>query len=117
MHGTQAEAPRSPIGRSLIGDVMTPMPAPVDTGASILAAARLMLGHTAVLTALGVVLGLAGALAMTRLITAQLYEVAPRDPLTLLITAGTLVVVALTAAWLPMRRATRVDPIVTLRAD
>ena len=45
MHGTQAEAPRSPIGRSLIGDVMTPMPATVDTGASILAAARLMLGH------------------------------------------------------------------------
>ena len=86
-------------------------------GATQAAIARLMLGHTAVLTALGVGLGLAGALAMTRLITAQLYEVAPRDPLTLLITAGTLVVVALTAAWLPMRRATRVDPIVTLRAD
>lgn len=52
-------------------------------GATQAAIARLMLGHTAVLTALGVVLGLAGALAMTRLITAQLYEVSPRDPLTL----------------------------------
>jgi putative ABC transport system permease protein len=86
-------------------------------GATQAAIARLMLGHTAALTALGVGLGLAGALAMTRFITAQLYEVSPRDPLTLLITAGTLVVVALTAAWLPMRRATRVDPIVTLRTE
>jgi putative ABC transport system permease protein len=86
-------------------------------GATPAAVARLMLGHTAILTALGVGLGLAGALAMTRVITAQLYEVSPRDPLTLVITAITLVVVALTAAWLPLRRATRVDPIVTLRAE
>jgi ABC-type antimicrobial peptide transport system permease subunit len=86
-------------------------------GATPAAVARLMLGHTAILTALGVGLGLAGALAMTRVITAQLYEVSPRDPLTLVITAITLVGVALTAAWLPMRRATRVDPIVTLRAE
>jgi ABC-type antimicrobial peptide transport system permease subunit len=79
--------------------------------------ARLMLGQTAVLTAIGVSLGLAGALAMTRLMTAQLYEVAPNDPLTFLVTALTLSIVALTAAWLPTRRATRVDPIVTLRAE
>ena len=79
--------------------------------------ARLMLGQTAVLTAIGVTLGLAGALAMTRLMTAQLYEVSPNDPLTFLVTALTLSIVALTAAWLPTRRATRVDPIVTLRAE
>lgn len=79
--------------------------------------ARLMLGQTAVLTAVGVGLGLVGAFATTRLMAAQLYEVSPNDPLTFLVTAITLALVALTAAWLPTRRATRVDPIVTLRAD
>lgn len=54
---------------------------------------------------------------LSRLITTQLYQVSPRDPATMMLTAVTLGTVALTAAWLPSRRATRVDPIVPLRAD
>jgi putative ABC transport system permease protein len=79
--------------------------------------ARLVLGHTTVLIATGLSLGLAGAYAMTRLMTSQLYEVSPTDPLTFALTAAALAMVALTAAWLPTRRATRVDPIVTLRSE
>jgi putative ABC transport system permease protein len=89
----------------------------VALGATRREIAQLILGHTAVLIALGVGIGLAGALAMTRLITAQIYEVSPQDPATFAVTAITLSSVALLAAWLPTRRATRVDPIVTLKAD
>jgi putative ABC transport system permease protein len=86
-------------------------------GATRSGIARLVLGHIAVLIAIGVSLGLAGAFAMTRTMTSQLYEVSPTDPLTFVLTAVALASVALTAAWLPTRRATRVDPMVTLRSE
>ena len=79
--------------------------------------ARLILGHTAWLITIGVALGLAGAFAMSRLMTSQLYEVSATDPLTFGATAVSLATVALIAAWLPTRRATRVDPMVTLRSE
>ena len=79
--------------------------------------ARLVLGQTVVLTAAGVTLGVAGALALSRLLAAQLYEVSPRDPATIAVTTTALTMVALIAAWLPTRRATAVDPVVTLRAQ
>jgi putative ABC transport system permease protein len=63
----------------------------------------------------GVLLGLAGALALARLIAGVLYGVRPTDLETILTVTGWLVVVALTATWLPARRATNVDPIVALR--
>ena len=69
------------------------------------------------LTALGLALGLAGAVAGGRLIASQLYEVEPTDPVTLGATAATLAVVAALASYLPARRATRVDPIAALRAE
>jgi ABC-type lipoprotein release transport system permease subunit len=47
----------------------------------------------------------------------MLYGVGPRDPLTFIGVVALLVVVAVGASWLPARRATRVDPIVALRAD
>ena len=65
----------------------------------------------------GILVGLAGSLAATRVVAALLYEVSPTDPLTLGGTAALLAVVALLACYWPARRATRVDPLVALRAD
>jgi predicted permease len=65
----------------------------------------------------GVVLGLAGALAVSRLLRGMLYGVSASDPLTFLSVAAVLTVVALLASWLPARRATRVDPMIAIRAE
>jgi len=78
---------------------------------------RMVLGRGARLTAAGIALGLGGALAATRGLEKLLYGVLPTDPLTLVSVAATLAVVALLACWLPARRATRVDPAVTLRYE
>jgi putative ABC transport system permease protein len=67
------------------------------------------------LTMLGVVLGLAGAVAATRLLTDLLFEVKPTDPITFISLATLLAVVALFASYIPARRATKVDPLVALR--
>jgi ABC-type antimicrobial peptide transport system permease subunit len=66
---------------------------------------------------IGVVLGLVAAFGVTRVLTALLYEIAPRDALTFGGTALLLAGVALAATWWPARRATRVDPIVALRTE
>jgi predicted permease len=78
---------------------------------------RLVLAQTARLTCVGVGVGLVAALALSRLIATELYNVSPRDPLTFIATALTLSAVALVAAWLPTRRATAADPVVALRAE
>jgi len=65
----------------------------------------------------GVVLGVLGALAATRLLSSMLYGVAPRDALTFIAVAILLLMVAFLASWVPARRATRVDPIDALRAE
>jgi putative ABC transport system permease protein len=67
------------------------------------------------LTVLGVVIGAAAALALTRLLDALLYEVSPTDPLTYVAVALLLTAVAALAAWMPARRATRIDPLAVLR--
>ena len=67
------------------------------------------------LTLLGVVIGTVGALALTRLLGALLYEVAPTDPFTYVAVAILLTLVAAFAAWMPAWRATRIDPLVVLR--
>ncbi len=67
--------------------------------------------------ALGVAIGLCGALATAQLLSSQLYGVSARDPLTYLGIAGLLALVALVASWLPARRAMRVDPATALRAE
>ena len=64
----------------------------------------------------GVVLGLAGAMWLTRLMDSMLYGVKPADPLTLASVSALLMAVALMACYLPARRATRVDPVRVLRA-
>ena len=69
------------------------------------------------LTVAGLLLGLAGALAGTRVLTGFLHEVSPSDPLTFLSVAGVILVVAILAAFFPARRASGVDPLVALRVD
>jgi putative ABC transport system permease protein len=72
-------------------------------------------GMRLVLVSIG--MGLAGSLVLTRLIAGLLYEVRPADPVTFAGIALLLAAVALLACYLPARRATRVDPALTLRSE
>jgi ABC-type antimicrobial peptide transport system permease subunit len=65
----------------------------------------------------GVAIGLAGALGLSRFLEAVLYSVTPADPATFAATAAIFVVTAAAASWIPARRAARVDPVETLRAE
>ncbi len=67
--------------------------------------------------AVGLIVGLAGALAGARVLRGLLYQVAPTDPATFLAVPLVLAAVALVAVWLPARRATRVDPVGSLREE
>jgi putative ABC transport system permease protein len=78
---------------------------------------RLAMRHGLTPAFVGVGLGFAGALGATQLAKSLLYGVTPRDPLTFAAVIALLVLIALGAAWLPARRATRVDPMIALRAD
>jgi len=78
---------------------------------------RLAMKHGLTPAFIGVTVGVIGALAATRLATSMLYGVAPRDPLTFVGVVTLLVLIALGAAWLPARRATRVDPMIALRSE
>lgn len=78
---------------------------------------RRVLREAALLSLAGAAVGLPAALALTSFVENQLYGVEPNDPLTLIGTTTLLLGVALLAAWLPARRAARVDPIVTLRCE
>jgi putative ABC transport system permease protein len=77
----------------------------------------LVLRRTLALTGAGIVIGAAGALAVTRVLQKFLFEVKPSDPATFLAGALLLSAIALTAGWIPARRATRVDPMVALRHE
>jgi predicted permease len=70
-----------------------------------------------VLVAIGLAIGLGGYFALGRLIQNQLFNVAPTDPATLIAAPAVLALVALLACLLPARRATRVDPMIALRAE
>ena len=72
------------------------------------------------LTLIGVALGLAGAYVLTRYLeslNSMLFGVQPRDPLTFIVTAALLIIVALVACFIPARRATKIDPMVALRYE
>jgi putative ABC transport system permease protein len=78
---------------------------------------RLVLGEAAVLAALGVAAGLAGAFVTTRLIRSLLFGVTTTDAATFAAISALLVVTALAASYVPTRRATRVDPMIALRYE
>jgi putative ABC transport system permease protein len=78
---------------------------------------KLVVRHGMFLTGLGLAIGLAGALALTRLLSAMLYGVSATDPLTFTAVSLALAGVAFCACYLPARRATRIDPIVALRYE
>ena len=76
-----------------------------------------VLGQSLRLTTAGNALGLAGAAAASRYLSGMLFDVAPLDPATFLGVGGTFVLVMTLAAYVPARRATRVDPLVALRCE
>jgi putative ABC transport system permease protein len=86
-------------------------------GASSRRVLGLVVGRGAILVALGLVLGAASALALTRLLKALLAGVGSSDLLTLLVVAVALAVTAMAACVIPARRAMRVDPVLALRQE
>jgi predicted permease len=78
---------------------------------------RLVVREGAVLAALGVAIGIGGAVAVTRFLASLLYDVSATDPVVLLTLPLLLAAVALTASYVPARRAAKSDPLTTLRAD
>jgi ABC-type antimicrobial peptide transport system permease subunit len=86
-------------------------------GARPVQVVRLVLGKTTLLLVLGSVVGLALALATGQVIASVVYGAQPRDPLIMLAVGASIALIALSAAWSPARRATRVDPLVALRYE
>jgi predicted permease len=76
---------------------------------------RMVIGHSSRLTLVGIVLGVAGGFAVSRFMQQALFEVNAANPLFYLAVSGTLLLVAVTASWFPARRATRIDPVRSLR--
>jgi predicted permease len=78
---------------------------------------QLVLGRALRIVVAGVLVGIAGAMGVTRVLQRFLFGVTPTDPIAFSIVTALLIVVGLVAAWLPARRATRIDPCVALRAE
>jgi len=78
---------------------------------------RVSVGQTAITTAIGVIVGLGAAAIVTRYLKTLLFGVTPLDAATYVIASVVLATVALVTCYLPARRATRIDPMIALRAD
>ena len=78
---------------------------------------RLVLGHGRRLTLLGIAIGIAGGLVVSRLMQQALFEVDPADPRIYVVVSVILLLVSESASWFPARRATRIDPVIALRGD
>ncbi len=86
-------------------------------GAGAVDVMKLVLGRGMTLAIIGVVIGLAGAFSLTRLMASLLFEVRPTDALTFGAVSLSLILVALIACYIPAHRATKVDPLVALRYE
>jgi len=86
-------------------------------GAQSVDVAKLVIGEGLTLALAGIGIGLIAALALTRVMTSLLFGVTATDPRTFAAVSLLLVAVALLACWIPARRAMRVDPLISLRAD
>jgi ABC-type antimicrobial peptide transport system permease subunit len=78
---------------------------------------RLVLGQGAIMALIGVAIGVAAALGLTRLMASQIFGVSAHDPLTFAGVGALLILVALAACYIPARRAMQVDPVVALRYE
>jgi putative ABC transport system permease protein len=86
-------------------------------GADRPAVLRLVMSQGARLTVIGLIAGLLGAAGVTRVMVGMLFGVSPLDPVTFVLVGVVLGLVAVLASYFPARRATRVDPVVALRAE
>ena len=89
----------------------------IALGASMSSVLRLILGQGLALAGLGLALGLAAAVASTRLLTGMLFRVQPNDPAVYLAVAVLLGIVALVASYVPARRASKIDPLTAIRQE
>ena len=78
---------------------------------------RMVVKQALVMALAGIVVGGTGALLLTRLMQGLLFQVKPADPVTFIVVSGILAAVAVLASYIPGRRATRVDPVIALRAE
>jgi len=78
---------------------------------------NLILGRGLKLSAIGLAIGIAATLALTRLLSTQLFEISPHDPWVFTAVSALMLAITTAACYLPARRATKVDPIATLRAE
>jgi ABC-type antimicrobial peptide transport system permease subunit len=77
----------------------------------------MILRECILLLALGLAIGVPVASSSTRILKSQLYELSPLDPTAISIAIAAVSVMTITAAWLPARRATKIDPMQALRAE
>ena len=78
---------------------------------------RMVLGSSSALAISGIAIGLVGAFWMSRLLANQLVQVSVHDPLVFIVAPALLLAIALLAAFVPARRASRTDPMAALRSD
>jgi predicted permease len=102
---------------SIVGEQTRELGIRIALGAMPSDVRRAVLGRAFVLTIVGVAIGLVGAIGASRLFQSLLFDVSVVDPVALVSAAALLVIVAVFAAYVPARRATRIDPVQTLRAD
>ena len=89
----------------------------IALGAKKSAIMKLILREGTMLIGIGLLIGFLASLALTQWMKSLLFAVSPNDPLTYMTMGGLVITVALLACWIPARRATKIDPIRTLRAD
>ncbi len=78
---------------------------------------KLILGRGLKLSSVGLAIGIGATLALTRLLSTQLFEISPHDPWVFTGVSVLMLAITTAACYLPARRATKVDPIATLRAE